>query len=534
VEVFETIRRDADREGLSIRALSEKYGVHRRTVRQALACAAPPPRKKRVFPAPRLDPLKPLIDVMLREDLTAPRKQRHTARRVLARLVDEHDVRDVSYSTVRDYVSRRRPEIAAEAGRSVEQAFVPQTHAPGAEAEVDFADLWVDLRGVRTKVFLFTLRLSASGKAVHRAFATQGQEAFLEGHQHAFDILHGIPVDKIRYDNLKSAVARVLFGRDRVESDRWVAFRSHHRFDAFYCQPGVDGAHEKGGVEGEGGRFRRTHLVPVPKVDSLAELNARLDAADRRDDYRRIGNRLSTVGQDFAAEQPLLRPLPVERFETGLWLTPRVDRYGQITVRQCLYSVPARLIGRRVRALLRAGELIVFDGRTEVARHERATRRGEQTLVLDHYLEVLQRKPGAMPGSTALAQGRTAGSFTPAHDAFWALARKTHGDGGGTRALVEVLLLHRHLPATAVQAGIAAALTVGSCSPDVVAVEARKADPTLAAVPDRTVDEGTDAQQVISLTQRRLTTGRDLPADTRELPSVAAYDQLLSTGRRSS
>jgi hypothetical protein len=108
----------------------------------------------------------------------------------------------------------------------------------------------------------------------------------------------------------------VLFGRDRLESQRWVTFRSHHRFDAFYCQPGVDGAHEKGGVEGEGGRFCRTHLVPVPKVDSLAELNSRLDAADRRDDHRRIGHRLSTVGQDFAAEQRLLRPLPAERFET--------------------------------------------------------------------------------------------------------------------------------------------------------------------------------------------------------------------------
>jgi hypothetical protein len=154
--------------------------VHRRTVRQALASPFPPPRKPRTFRAPRLDPAKPLIDAMLRVDLDAPRKQRHTARRVLARLIDEHDLH-MSYSSVRDYVSRRRPEIAAAAGRATEQGFVPQSHKPGAEAEVDFADLWVDLRGVRMKVFLFTMRLSCSGRAAHKAFVSQGQEAFLDG-----------------------------------------------------------------------------------------------------------------------------------------------------------------------------------------------------------------------------------------------------------------------------------------------------------------------------------------------------------------
>ena len=212
-------------------------------------------------------------------------------------------------------------------------------------------------------MFLFTFRLSNSGRAVHRAFVNQAQEAFLEGHLEAFRILGGVPTVHVRYDNLKSAVSRVLFGRSRVESDRWVAFRSHHNFDAFYCQPGIDGAHEKGGVEGEGGRFRRTHLVPVPTVATLAELNARLEAYDEADDARRISNRITTVGQDFAEEARLLRPLPVERFEAGLVLTPRVDRHARVTVRQCHYSVPARLIGQGVRVLLRADQLIISCGR---------------------------------------------------------------------------------------------------------------------------------------------------------------------------
>ena len=75
-------------------------------------------------------------------------------------------------------------------------------------------------------------------------------------------------------------MSRVTFGRTRTETGRWVAFRSHYGFDSFYCRPGIEGAHEKGGVEGEVGRFRRQHLVPVPAVDSLAELNTRIEAWD--------------------------------------------------------------------------------------------------------------------------------------------------------------------------------------------------------------------------------------------------------------
>ena len=329
----------------------------------------------------------------------------------------------------------------------------------------------------------------------------------------------------IRYDNLKAAVSRVLFGRNRTESTRWIAFRSHHGFEAFYCHPGVEGAHEKGGVEGEGGRFRRNHLVPVPKVETMAELNELLAGYDHADDARRIANRTMSVGQHFAFEAPLLRPLPTEPFETGLTLTPRVDRYSRATVRQCFYSVPARLIGHRVRGVLHASELVLFDGRTEVARHERATVRGSEVLVLDHYLEVLVRKPGALRGATALVQARAAGTFTAAHEAFWVAARTAHGDGGGTRALVEVLLLHRHHAHADVVAGITAALAVGAVSPDIVALETRK------HAQQHTTRAAADPV-VVNLQARRLAEITDpLPPDLRPLPSVAAYDSLL-TGTR--
>ena len=340
------------------------------------------------------------------------------------------------------------------------------------------------------------------------------------GHVAAFEALGGVPVTHIKYDNLKSAVSRVLFGRSRVENARWTTFRSHYGFDAFYCQPGREGAHEKGGVEGEGGRFRRTHLVPMPQVRSLAALNEKLAAYDVTDDARRIGHRTQTVGQDFTVEAPLLRPLPRDAFETGLTLSPRVDRHARITVRQCQYSVPAALIGRRVRVLLRATEVVVFDGRRQVAVHARATVRGSQTLLLDHYLEVLARKPGALPGATALAQARSSGAFTATHEAWWSAARAAHGDAGGTRSLIEVLLLHRHLPAQAVVAGMRAALQIGSTSPEVVAVEARRASTV-------TSHQSEVSAPVLPL-PRPVPPAVTEPAVERALPSVAAYDDLLT------
>ncbi|GAA2145745.1 Mu transposase domain-containing protein [Actinomadura napierensis] len=232
-------------------------------------------------------------------------------------------------------------------------------------------------------------------------------------------------VDIHRGINLKAAVAQVLgFTRARVETARWIAVRSHMGFEAFYCQPGIEGAHEKGGVESDIGWFRRNHPVPVPEANSLAEVNAMVDQWDVQDEARRIGARSRTVGEHFAIEQPLLKPVPDEPFETGVVLSPRVDRFSQIGVRTNHYSVPVRLIGRTVRVLLHASELIVYDGQVEVARHERLLAKGGSRLVLDHYLEILVRKPGALPGATALEQARAAGKFTPVHDRWW-------GAGGG-------------------------------------------------------------------------------------------------------
>ena len=509
MEQFERIRRDARDEGLSIRALAAKYRVHRRTVRQALDDAVPPPRKVPQRSAPALGPHEATVRRWLIEDLDAPKKQRHTARRVWQRLLEEEGA-VVAESSVRNLVARLRAEIAGEQ----HSVMVPQTHPPAQEAEVDFGEFTAVIAGVVMKLFMFCLRLSHSGKAVHVAYANQSQESFLDGHVRAFEALGGVPVGMIRYDNLKPAVIRVALGRERFEHPRFIALRSHYGYDSFYCLPGKDGAHEKGGVEGEIGRFRRRHLTPVPHVGSLAALNEALAAADARDDARRIGARAETVGAAAARELPLLRPLPGEPFDVAATLSCRVDAKARICVRQSYYSVPARYAGRRLEVRLGATSVRVLDpsGGKVIAEHTRSLHKGTEDLVLDHYLEVLTRKPGALAGSTALAAARASGAFTPAHQRFWDAARRALGDGPGTRALVGVLLLHRTMGPAAVDAGITAALGLGRFDPDLVAVQARRAVQGVGAPAPVPLPVGAAPAASIH----------------RPAPSLAGYDQLLT------
>jgi hypothetical protein len=312
---------------------------------------------------------------------------------------------------------------------------------------------------------------------------------------------------RVRFDNLGPAVVRVLRGRDRAESERFIALRSHYGFDSFFCIPGKEGAHEKGGVEGEIGRFRRRHLVPVPAAASLVALNQLIAAGDIVDDGRVITGRPVTVAAAFAAEQPAMGPLPAEPFDPARLLQARVDSRARVCVRQNYYSVPARYAGRRLPVRLSATAVEVLDGPRTVARHDRTAGKYAEILILDHYLEILRRKPGALPGASALAQARAAGTFTAAHQRYWDAARRKHGDAAGTRALIEVLLAHRTLPAGALAVAMSAAVSAGITDPQVIVIEARR-------------HAGGQAAPVIPIGA--------LARYDRPAPALDAYDQLLT------
>ena len=508
VEQFEEIRRDRDREGLSIRALAGRHGVHRRAVRQALLSPLPLVRRTPVGrPAPKLGAYRAVIDGWLEADREAPRKQRHTAKRIWQRLVDEHGA-DVAQSTVRDYVRARKRSL----GWPVGEVFVPQVHAPGIEAEVDWGQAEVVLAGTQVTVHLFVMRASFSGAAFCQASLVETQQAFLELHVQAFEWFGGV-FPKIRFDNLKSAVKKVLKGRRRVESDRFVSLRSHYLFASQFTTPGLEGAHEKGGVEGEVGRHRRNHLVPVPQVADLAELNAMLLAGCEQDLRRRIAGRPGTVGEAWAEERPLLGALPAEPFDACETATPRVDQKSLVTIRQNRYSVPVALAGLRVSARVGAREITINHGGREVARHERLHGKFGTSARLDHYLELLVRKPGGMEHSLALAQERGRGAWPGCFDELWAALTERYGRSDAARQMVDVLLLCRDHGPDRIALAVRGALAAGAIDGRAVAVLARRAEtaPT--------------APAPLTGLQARLT------AHERPAPDLADYDQLLKGTR---
>ena len=455
VELFEDIRKRHFVQEQSIREIARELQVHRRTVRQALGSAIPPERKQ-----PTRQPLvlthafRQQIDRWLLSDREAPRKQRHTARRIYKRLVKESGFSGTE-STVRKYVGRRRRELALSAS-----AFIPLDHLPAEEAEVDWYEAKVEFPEGRRKVDFFCMRACNSGKEFHLSLPCTTQQAFLEAHVEAFRYFGGV-FKRVRYDNLADAVKKILRGRQREETNRFIALRSHYLFDSEFCRPGKEGAHEKGGVEQAIGRFRRTHLVPVPKVECFEQLNELLMSACAEDDSRTIEGHSRSIAEQWQQERPQLRGLPQKSFDVAEVSSPRVDEKGRVRVRTNWYSVPIGLVGRRVEARLRTGWLEVLHSGRMVAAHERVYGRNEERLKLDHYLELLQLKPGALERCRPLRQARERGEWPACYDQLWEKLKERYGESKGTRQLLEVLLLHRQASHKAVHQAVEGALKYG-------------------------------------------------------------------------
>jgi len=501
VELYEQIRREYEHGVGTIKGVARKLGVHRRMVREAIGNAVPKERRKMVREKPKLAPAIPFIEAILKTDQKAPRKQRHTAHRIWSRLKAERPEVEVAESTLREYVRQRKIEMGLVRG----EIFVPQTYHWGQEAQVDWYEASVDIEGERQKGYVFCLRSMASGGAFHRAYPHASQQAFLEAHEMAFEYFGGV-FKVLRYDNLSSAVQRILRGHQREETARFIAFRSHWGFESEFCTPGK--GHEKGGVEGENGYYRRNHLVPVPQVCNWQELNQLLLEESKHDEQRQIGDRNQTVGTGMCLEREYLLPLAEEGFPLASIHFPTVNASGCVKVLTNFYSVPAPA-GIEVQVKVFAAYIEVWHQGKPIARHERCFSRQQKILDLEHYLDALSKKPGALAGSTPLEQWRAQGRWPASYDRFWEGLKERRGKQDGTRAMIDILLLGRAHGYGPVRQAIEKALALGCCDVSAVCLllQAVQAEPRRAAEP---VEIGA------------------LSSYDRPQPTTANYDQLLA------
>jgi transposase len=453
VELFEQIRREYEFGVGTIKGVAHKLGVHRRMVRQALANAEPPEREQSQRKRPVIGPLRAFINAILEADRKAPRKQRHTAHRIFERIRTEMPEHKVAEVTVRLYVREHKREL----GWSTRVTCVPQSYQLGQEGQVDWYEAWAELSGAPVLLQVFSMRSMASGAAFHRAYHRATQQAFLDAHEHAFNYFQGV-FAVLRYDNLKAAVKKILRGYQREETARFIAFRSHWRFSSEFCSPYE--AHEKGGIEGEVGYFRRNHWVPIPKARDLAELNAQLLAACREDERRSIVGRSESVGALMIEERAHLLPLAEQGFELADILFPRVDGLGCIRVRTNLYSAPAAP-GKTVEVRLHPSQVEVRDEGRCIAVHERCYERHQQVLDLEHYLDVLERKPGALIGSKPLASWRERGLWPQCYDRLHDELIRRHGKQSGTRQMIQVLSLIKSHGHQRVRTAVEEAVSLG-------------------------------------------------------------------------
>lgn len=506
MEKFELIRRAYFVDGHSKRYIAKHYRIHRRLVRQAIQNAVPPEDKPAGRPCVVMtDKIKRQIDQWIKQDEEAPKKQRHTGQRVYDRLVNDHQFSG-SISSIRSYLRQVRREQG-----SCNQIFITQCYLPGQEAEVDWYEINVDFPSGRQKVYIFQMRACHSGKEFHCAYLRQTQQAFIEAHIAAFHHFGGV-FAKIRYDNLTAAVKKVLRGRKRVETDRFIALRSHYLFESQFCLPGLQGAHEKGGVECGVGRFRRHHLVPVPKMETLEELNHYLLQCCKKDDERTVQGQQNPITTRWQEEVPQLRALPKEDFDASEVLTPRVDQKSTVRIKTNDYSVPVAHVGQRIEVRVSSNNVVMTKAGQVIATHARCYDRYQQRLNLAHYIPLLRHKPGALPGALALKQARENGAWPPCYDRYYQHLKERFSESQANNRMVEFLYWSQPFPSQLCQTLLDQALTLGCTDLEHLKSLYRQRQ------------EKRDKPKPVDLIE-------PLQAYNRPMPNIAIYDNLLQVGR---
>lgn len=460
MELWAEVRRRVLTGELSRRQAAREYNLNYRTVEKIVGNVEPPGyRRAQPRQRPRMEQFLPLIAEILEGDKNAPKKQRHTAQRVYDRLVAEHGF-EGSYSSVKEAVREWRQ------GR--QEVFLPLSHPPG-EAQVDFGYAYVDLDGLREQVALFVMTLPYSDAVYLQAFPRECTEAFQEGHRRAFEFFGGVP-RRISYDNSRVAIAKITGARDRQLTREFLRLQSHYLFASHFCL--VRRANEKGKVEGLVGFTRRNFLVPVPRVDSLAALNAELARRCEVDLDRTLRGKAGSKRELLAEDRVAMLGLPPQPFDARRVTQAAACGLSLVRFDSNRYSVPVAHARRPITIVASVDQLRLVDSGKLIATHARSWKRDQDVYDPVHYLALLEKKPGGFDHAKPLEQWGLPACFDQ-------LRRLIEAEGMGTREYVRVLRLLETFSLSELTGAIEYALDIGVIDAAAVRViaEHRKESP---------------------------------------------------------
>lgn len=395
----EMVRKAHYRDEKSQRQIARDLGLNRRTVKKLLALRpdeVPQYRKTKAKTRRVLGDYEAVIVAWMKADEEAPRKQRHTAKRIHERLREEYGFSG-SYGAVRNYVREIRQKQP--------EAYLPLGFEPGEMAQVDWIEgATVFIAGERRKVNIFSLVLNYSGAQYFEAFERTAQEAFFQGHANAFGELGGVP-RTITYDNLKTAVQKILTGKNRLENERFVAFRSAYLFDSRFCQPAK--GNEKGRVENMVKFAERNLLTPVPRVESLEELNAHLRERAKAYLDHTQSRQSETVGKRLEQEHPDLLPIPAHPPQCCRIVPLKADKSALVQFETNRYSVPSEYAYTDVWLKAFVDRVEITNTDTVLSVHPRLSGKFQESIRFEHYRKLLERKPGGFKHLRALDKPTT-------------------------------------------------------------------------------------------------------------------------------
>lgn len=434
MEKIEQIRKMHFIQGLSIRQINKETGIHRKIIKKYLEYETVEPPKyrapeERVHPV--LGPYIPLIEQILEEDKLRHRKQRHTATKIQEVLQKEGYTG--GYTTLTDYLRKIKVKT--------KEAFVPLEFELGAYAEADWTEAYFFLKGKETKAHMFVLKLRGSGGYYAIAYPFEKQEAFFDAHIKCFEFLNGVPY-KIAYDNLKTAVKKILQGCNREEQEQFIALRTHYLYESTFCKPRK--GNEKGGVENAAKQVVKKFFVPYPDFDSFEELNEYLHNECVK---------LLEKNSNWEAEKAALRPLPTTKFNGARYKEAKVNSYAMINLETNRYSVPVKHVGEKVTLKVSANEVEIISNNAVIAKHKRITGKNQDNLNLDHYLELLLKKSRALSNTKVYKPQQLPQIYEEYRRQL--IARNPKGN----RDFVKILMLLREYPPNQITEAIEMAMS---------------------------------------------------------------------------